>query len=341
MTFMSALRLGKKWLVLYYVRSIFRLIQLLVKFSRSKFLLTNDTTSKIDGTGAQIQRLVSVVALSRKLKIGFNQNPFQDISVHPLDPFQDSESKKRFIEQMNYLFACESLQVSGSFQRTQYKTLSVWILLKISFRGLFIRESLEISVVEPYPVTDAFPDITNDLVELFPNWNSFADGLIEGLDEPVISIHYRQGVGGLAIYPGQRISRELLPSYFLSKLRDIPVLRDSNLVVNLFTDAPLEDMSYAPLPDQRGHWEGTPGYEGGIMKIKGNNLLSIFNENGIDVRVHMGGNPLSAIAIMSKSDFLITSRSSLSYVAGLLNTVGKVTAADGFWHPAPSSWQRD
>ena len=67
-------------------------------------MLANNTTLKIDGVGAQIQRLISIYSLSKILKIDFRQNSFIDISVHALDPFQDLESKASFIGQMNRLF---------------------------------------------------------------------------------------------------------------------------------------------------------------------------------------------------------------------------------------------
>jgi hypothetical protein len=70
-------------------------------------------------------------------------------------------------------------------------------------------------------------------------------------------------------------------------------------------------------------------------------LYQYFRSKQVDINVHSGGNPLEAIALMSKSDLLITSRSSLSYVAGLLNSSGTIVAADQFWHPNPDAWITD
>lgn len=313
-------------------------VKVIVKHPRCQIALSNDTKSKIDGTGAQIQRMISIIALSRLIKVPFHQNLFVDVSVHPLDPFQDVESKNAFIGQMNQLFAFGNSSSQQASTVIPHPKLTGWKLFRTAIHSFLLKDALVLNVVEPYPITDEFHDISTDLVNYFPNWLQFSESFKQNSNQPTVSVHYRQGVGGLAIYPGQNIPRELSPQYFLLKLIDVSGNKISDLSIQLFTDAPLEDMSYEPPREQFSHWEGSPGFTDGIMTIKGNNLLAFFNQNGVEVKVHTGGNPLEAIAIMSISDILITSRSSLSYVAGLLNSHGKIVAADGFWHPAPSNW---
>ena len=314
------------------------LVRYLVKYSNSVFILGNNVTLKIDGVGAQIQRLISTLALSRFLGIGFVQNPFEDISVHALDPFQDDEAKKVFLLQMNTLFKLENQKEFYPDQTVEVQTLSSWRLLKLVIRNFYGSGTICINLVEPYPITDAYPNIGRSINTLFPSWMSFSSELVKDYERPLVSLHYRQGVGGSVFYPGQKISRELPASYFVEKLKLFPGKARHKSPIHIFTDAPLHDISYFPRVEQQSHWEGTPGYENGKMQIQGNDLNSFFQSQGIEVLVHRGGNPLEAIAIMSKSDFLITSRSSLSYLAGLLNSEGTVIAAKGFWHPAPKFW---
>lgn len=316
-------------------------MRILLPLSRSPIMLANNTALKIDGVGAQVQRLISIYALSRILKIDFRQNSFIDISVHALDPFQDLESKSSFIREMNLLFEIDIPRGSSLPQKMELKSLSSWKLLMIVIKHLPQKNALLLSVVEPYSITDAFPNLTVAAIDVFPNWTSFADNLVKDLSRPLISIHYRQGVGGLAVYPGQKISREMPPEYFLSKLQNLPISNASKSYFHLFTDAPANDVVYVPQTNQHEHWLGTPGFNDGVMNIEGKDLQSFFKQHGAHAHLHIGGNPLEAIAIMSKSDFLITSRSSLSYVAGLLNLHGVVIAAQGFWHPAPRTWSSD
>ena len=313
----------------------------LLIFSHSRIVLANNTTLKIDGTGAQIQRLLSIYALSEELGIRFLQNPFVDISVHPLDPFQTEESKAEFVTEMNDLFAVDQETISSVAKEFEVQVLTGWKLLKFTLLCLRTKHGIVVRVVEAYPITDCYPNIVLSIRDRFPKWTTYSDLLVRNYPRPLISIHYRQGAGGLALYPGQKIPRELPPSYFFSKLKSTFADADFNFPVHLFTDAPVNDLVYTPQAKQTAHWEGTPGFKDGQMQIKGNNLYQYFRSKQVDIKVHSGGNPLEAIALMSKSDLLITSRSSLSYVAGLLNSSGTIVAADQFWHPNPDAWITD
>jgi hypothetical protein len=323
------------------VRFLILPTRILLLFARPDFILSNNTILKIDGVGAQIQRLLGVYSLSKKLRIEFTQNPFLDISVHPLDPYQTQDQKMEFIQQLNHLFKLNHSSGCDGAKVIEIGALTPWKLLSIVIVNFLWKGTLQLNVVEPYPITDSYPDLLTRMQDNFPNWMEFAEGLVSEFSHPIISIHYRQGVGGGAIYPGQKVSRELPPSYFLMKLKFAFGLKEFKSSINLFTDAPVQDLTYSPGVDQNHHWEGTPGFSNGVMKVKGNDLYSYFAKNNLHVEVYLGGNPLEAIAIMSKSDFLITSRSSLSYVAGLLNSYGTIIAAEGFWHPSPRTWIRN
>jgi hypothetical protein len=334
----STFRFSRRLLRTFKVRCVIFPVRFLLFFARPNFKLSNNTIKKIDGVGAQIQRLLGIYSLSKKLRIDFVQNPFLDISVHPLDPYQTQNQKVEFVKQLNFLFKVNSSSSCDLGQVIEIGVLTPWKLLSVVLRNFLKRGSIQLNVIEPYPITDSYPDLPTRLQESFPNWVSFAERLVSEFSHPIISIHYRQGVGGGVIYPGQKISRELPPSYFLLKLKSAYGEWKLNSPINLFTDAPVEDLTYSPDADQSHHWEGTPGFSNGQMKVRGNDLHSYFAENNLEVAVRVGGNPLEAIAIMSKSDLLITSRSSLSYVAGLLNSTGTIIAADGFWHPSPRMW---
>ena len=108
--------------------------------------------------------------------------------------------------------------------------------------------------------------------------------------------------------------------------------------IYIFTDAPQEDLKFIPKNNQKVHWEGTPGFVEGNLYVRGNDLRKSFQSKGLGVEVVSGGDPIEAIAIMSQASYLIISRSSLSYVAGLLNRTGSVYYAADFWHPKPSTW---
>ena len=75
------------------------------------------------------------------------------------------------------------------------------------------------------------------------------------------------------------------------------------------------------------------------MNVKGNDLASSLKKYGDRCSIHIGGNPLTAIKFMSESDYLIMGRSSLSYVAAILNKEGVIYYPPKFWHPPMSHWK--
>jgi hypothetical protein len=321
-------------------RTILMLVKNILIMSPIKIALMNDTGSKIDGVGAQLQRLMSIVALCNYLKIPFVQQDFMDVSVHPLDPFQNSIGKSHFINKMNMLFSfngdtikdvedCEVIEISD---------LSPIKFLKVTLAGATQNRKIIVKVTEPYKITNYYRNLCLDLNCYFPNWIVFVRNFEKQVSSSDIYLHYRQGVGGLVVYPGQKISREMSVNYYLSKIAQIRLGQPNLRKVFIFTDAPRKNLEYIPETDQKSHWEGSPGYMLGKLHVQGNDLGVSFSSSGLDIEVVIGGDPLEAIAVMSLASHLITSRSSLSYVAGLLNPLGKIYFANGFWHPRPSNW---
>jgi len=330
----------RQLLLKLFNRTLIQVVKILIKKSGIKIALINNTSSKIDGVGAQLQRLIAIVALCNYLKIPFIQQEFNDVSVHPLDPFQDHESKKRFLKKLNTLFKFQGNTIENKdiFDVIEISYLSSFQLLKIILKGVKLKKTIVVKVIEPYKITNQYQNICSNLNNYFPNWVAFVKNFEKNVNSDVIYIHYRQGVGGLVVYPGQKIPREMSLDYYLNKINDIRLTVPNLKEVFIFTDAPQKDLEYVPESYQKSHWEGTPGFNSGKLYIKGNNLESGFSSKGLKVQTVSGGDPLEAIAIMSLASYLITSRSSLSYLAGLLNASGRIYYANEFWHPKPSSW---
>jgi hypothetical protein len=316
------------------------LAKILIRVFRLELAITNDTKSKIDGVGAQLQRLVSTIGLCRHIGITFLQQDIKDVTVHPLDPFQDPLSKSIFVDKVNKLFK----SIDQPFDKSRYSnvtrcsSLTSIDLIKVIVRSIISKENIIIEIVEPYQMTNYYRNICVNLIGYFPGWLDYVNSFKDRVKSDVIYIHYRQGAGGHAVYPGQKLSRELPITFYLNRVNTI--LSSSPLLkkVFVFTDAPKNSFEYIPLSEQRLHWEGMPGFAMEVLHIDGNNLEDKFSSIGINVEISRGGDPLEAIAIMSLASYLITSRSSLSYLAALFNNSGHIYPAEGFWHPTPSNW---
>ena len=75
------------------------------------------------------------------------------------------------------------------------------------------------------------------------------------------------------------------------------------------------------------------------MYVEGLDLSEhVFNFNAKSELI-AGGDPLDALCLMSNADFLIMSKSSLSFTGAVLNSKGKIFYPVGFWHPALNKWR--
>jgi len=307
-------------------------------FIYHRITLTNDAASKKDGTGAQIQRVLAIASLAERLGVPFQQSRIIDVAVHPLDPFQDSKSYREFLNKLNYTFEIELDYQAKEFHKViEIRNLNFLQLLRVSVNSYIKRQNLLIRVENPYKVSDLNPD---DYVSIIAKLSNLHKLLELKQDKTCVAIHYRQGVGNFAIYPGQSISREIGIDYFKERIsRYFPYGKLDDVVVHVYTDSPQEAINYTPPPEQAYLWEGTPGYANGVMKIQPLN----FSPSSLGVKkvvVHSGGDPVDAILDMAAAALLITGRSSLSYIAGLLNSDGVVVSAPNFWHPPLNHWNR-
>ena len=301
-----------------------------------KLVITYDSDLKNDGTGAQLQRQFAVFVLARVLGCSYQFSPIKSVAVHALDPFQTETAYLNFLEKLNYDFELLStLDLPKEIPRViRLASPSILELLGVGLISNFFKGLTLAKVGEPSLVTENFQDTYLEVRSNLLNWSS-PEGAVK---VKTVAIHFRQGVGGKAIYPGQKIPRELDLEYFIEVIqciaRDNPKT-EFKLVV--LTDAPSIATTYIPPANQQILWEGTPGFRNGEMLITPFDFspLKILQ---LDFEIVSGGDPVDAIRIMSTADFLLMGRSSLSFVAGVLNQKGVVFTAPDFWHNPLSRW---
>lgn len=292
-------------------------------------------TYKQDGTGAQIQRQFAIFGLSKLIKSGYLFTEFQEVSVHPLDPFQTKETYGVFLEKLNHVFRISNSEEEIFFDSTMnFKNPSALEILTVAFSSFFKKQKMCIKIGEPYKLTEYFPECLSEIVDNLPNWKRR-----ESIDsQTLIAIHYRQGVGGMVTYPGQKIPRELGLSYFRDLIhRFQPHFAGSTRIV-ILTDAPSHQTTYRPPQNQAYLWEGTPGFSDGLLTIQPLNFDE-FTSYCTELNVISGGDPIDAIQDMANANFFFMGQSSLSYVGAILNNVGVVIYPKNFWHRPLTSWK--
>ena len=319
--------------------SLLKAFSLPIKKLTKNLYVSYDSGQAADGTGAQLQRLITIAALCKFFNLGFIPSKINDFSVHPLDPFQSSTE---------YLIQLQRLNNFLNFPHSCFETIDAkektLLIPRLTinrfffelFRQLLNPKPRELVIFEAYPVTEFCPG----LFDKFACEISENIALVVKNQRAQIVIHYRQGVGGNVIYPGQKIPRQIELAKIAELLRYISARSEFNpkAQITILTDAPDKVSFYSPPESQQLLWEGTPGYANGVMTIQPMDFSELSLETEIPINVIRGGNPLDAITLMAMADIFVMSKSSLSYVGALLNKHGAIYYPKSFWHRPMRHW---
>jgi hypothetical protein len=318
--------------------SIIFFVRRLTYKSNSSIYVTFDSSLAVDGTGAQLQRMISVYALANYFGFHYIHSGIKQVSVHPFDPFQTEELYKEYLDEMNDFVQFNEVnqpqQDSIDFTRCH---VFFWRFMVLLVRNRFQNRPLYLALLEPYPITE----FRTQILDSIRGQISLTSRDVPHFAHPTVAIHYRQGVGGFALYPGQNIPRETSLTQFEQALLSVTNDVGPNLIKSIIvlTDAPTDVTVYQPPVQQQNLWEGTPGYSNGVITIQPIDFGKLSEKFDMPIHVIRGGNPLDAIYLMANSDFLLMSKSSLSYLGGIFNKTGQVYFPKNFWHRPLPKWR--
>lgn len=311
-------------------------IRTLPERRRAKLTFAFDAVRAEDGTGAQIQRLIATKALSLILGCNYQHAPIEKIAIHPLDPFQDTPSMKKFVAKLNNEFIFHESLKQDYLYILEFPDLKVSQLWKLYIQTKMDSPTL-VRVLNPYLLVDLLPSFYRKALakRVIHNQSSSQE------HKESIAVHYRQGVGGFVIYPGMKTPRQIPFDVYLTRLRKIVRSEPQKFSVKLFTDAPKKPTTFKPPKEQEHLWIGTPGFDNSTMTIKNFDPYKSLRSEVSSLEIHEGGDPLQAIMEISRADYILMSRSSLSYVAALLAPKSTVVFyPKNFWHPKLRGWKR-
>ena len=317
---------------------IVRILQMVFLRINPRIYVSFDSSKSVDGTGAQLQRQATVMAVAKYFGFTYIPKDFKQVSVHPLDPFQSEPEYRKFLKRMNGFLKLDSPHVvHPKAPSVEITTLTFLILIRECLSQALRRRERNLLIYEPYPVTEFCPGIM-DVLCLHSSEDS------KSLKTPgdfEVVIHYRQGVGGFALYPGQNIPREIPLAVFAARVEKVVQSLPENQRVRIvvLTDAPETEIVFVPPAEQLVLWEGTPGFSNGVMTIKPTKFDELEKLSKLPLQVLRGGDPLDTILRMASANVLLTGKSSLSYMGGLLNHIGQVYFPKDFWHRPLRNWQ--
>jgi len=296
--------------------------------------LTYNNESIQDGVGAQVLRIVTIKAISEHYRIGYVHSGISKLIVTQLDPAQTTVEIENYISYLNRVFTFESVRQEFDLAYNLYN-LSRRDLVRFCMRAFFSRKRILLRVTIPFYVTNKNPKIFKKTKKFLPIIaNKESTGKLK------IVIHFRVGADSKHIDPGKIEARFIAIDYFEKVVfKIVQESHDREIEVCLLTDAPSETFNYSPPAEQLKEWEKT-GYhvENGMIEIKALDLGESEISKIPGFRVIHGGDPIDALREMSTADFLLMSRSTLSFLGALLNQQGKIIYPPRFGSEPLPGW---
>lgn len=281
--------------------------------------LTYNNRDFTDGAGAQLQRILSIYMLSKYYNVAYIHSPLYKIDYQGLACLEKNQSDPTQIEKYNTLFtlpsdSCEEFDeihdvtyIDEDTIINRYKFSSKNVLLKIAFAHKLVDQKQEILDVP-----------------IFFSW------LETQLRLPCsIAVHVRRGE--LYVVDSDR----MLPnSYYITCMKALEkILDEANISYefHIYTENVSKEVIVTP------HHHGVQGRIHHSVTLKPQDTC--FDELACvkNLFFHVNTCPIETLQELSNSDILLASRSSYSYVAGILKKKG-VVLQHPFWHVSKKSW---
>jgi hypothetical protein len=293
-----------------------------------KLVLTYDNSAMTDGVGAQLQRIYGIYAISRLLGATYLHSPLSRVDYQGLAALERNVADPGFHHAFNELFRIESdILPSNELYEVRLREISIdavnQLVATYDKHETGGRPAL-VRLMFPYGIADRFPDCYEVCKEVSPFSPTRQEGRVLR-----VAVHVRRG---------EQIvlnSERMLPnSYFIQVARNVAdALRALNVdfQIELYTEVP--DKAFVVQPEDHGI----------LNRISAPfelhpDMSRIDEFSVLPNLVHrINGTVIDCIRGLATADVLVMSRSSFSYLGGILNTEG-IVLYHPFWHRAPSSW---
>jgi hypothetical protein len=296
--------------------------------NHDKLVLTYDNTAMTDGVGAQLQRIYGIYAISRLLGVSYLHSPLSRVDYQGLSALEANSADPDFHHDFNDLFQLRSdILPTGEFHTLNLHDISLelfHVLIDQVDRGATGGIPSLVRLMMPYGIADRFPDCYEVCKEISP----FASAAREGRALRV-AVHVRRGEQVVLN------SARLLPNvYYINVARNVANVLDElrlEYEIELWTEVPIQD--FIVEPDHHGISNRISA-----TMVAGPEMFRLDDFKVLPNLVHcINGRAIDCLRKLATADILVMSRSSFSYVGGILNRNG-IVLYHPFWHRALSSW---
>lgn len=291
--------------------------------SRPHLAVTYANDKLQDGAGAQLQRIYGIYALSRALGVPYIHSPIHHLGYHGLPALENNAPSTDLVSEYNRVFHIPSdLDLPDQHAIHDTTDADAGLIEAMKKAGSAGANFNLIRILFPYPVTDKAPEMYRCVKAISPFQYRRSEVFR-------LAIHVRRGEL-YAIF-----SDRMLPnSYYVScslKFQEILKKLDIPFVCELYTEVASKK------------FEVTPQHHGIFGRISENitfdpgmNSLEDFDAVPNLARF-INTDPIETLRRMATADALILSRSSFSYLAGLLSP-NCIVVYYPFWHSAMKDW---
>ena len=307
-----------------------------------KLFLTYNNQTTLDGVGAQLQRIISVFSISKLAHLGYLHSPLSDIDPQVYSS-SDFEERLPEIEIWNNLFRDNLEKFYPQVGDCVFESANISLiqLRLLRFLSRFLQFRIICKLSNPRNITDKYPESLKIASELM-NDSLWDNATQTGVETLTIVVHIRQGELALTQFKDR-----LLPLAHYEKILKciVNVLRQKGIEFNI------------EIPRENGQGSSLSLHDPKVarsIELDPDNVNLQICDDGSVKLIHEIANPESTPILyrahwldesttysdfvrMIRADVLVTSKSSFSFVAGLLNNKS-IKIFTPFWHNAPSDW---
>jgi len=302
--------------------------------------LTYDNLAKQDGIGAQLQRIFGIYSISKKFHLGYLHSPIIETAEELAHNVSSDQELKKLLEQINTTFNFPSHSSVNFDEEIFIHNLNVKILFEVYLRSLITKRNILLRVCLPFGVIDKHP-----------NWYEYAGSYLRStlpITRPQklkqVVVHVRHGYKPIVGKNDSSAPRFLPLTYYSDALKNI--LKMQNLDINN------EIVVHTDIPDKSGHWKpfqdsklselASIGYQidKNTLAFKGIDLRNNYFSDFPNLTVKYCAPILETLYDMMNADVLLMSRSSFSYISGIVNEKS-VYIPRSHGHAKMSRWKWD
>jgi len=282
--------------------------------------LTYDNEGLADGAGAQLQRILSIYLIAKAYSLGYLHRGLKRLSYQGAKCLEENAEDPRQIGDYNALFTLPSTPCEGGIQQA-FKVFDISEEIIERFRD---QESTLLIVQFAGTMIDRNPSLMLKGCSLFP-WTLRPMLLARPV---IVAVHVRRGE--LFVVDSDR----MLPnSYYIECMKALAeIFSEAGLAFEFRLHTEVLSKEVVVTPGHHGICDRIR--ESVTVRPEDSRLEEFSGIPRLSLRVNEY--PVDTLKGLASADVLLASRSSFSYVAGMIKT--GVVLFHPFWHALSPGW---